>query len=325
MSTRRRRCALVSLAVAAVLVGAACGRGGGDRTTRASEGRLAQAYDFSGATFTVGSKEFTEQLILGHITRLALQATGAKVKDELGLEGSNVARQALTSGRIDMYWEYTGTGWITHLGQEQPIAGSREQYEAVAGRDLKEHGIRWLEPAPFDNTYAIAVRAEAVDELGVRKLSDLPGLVEGDPRAATLCLGSEFSTRDDGLPGLERHYGFQFPKANLTVVQDAIVYSRLDKGDPCNLGVVFTTDGRVAALNLVLLDDDRNFFPKFNPALTVREDVYQKYPKLADLAADLASALDKDTITKLNSEVDVDGESPEDVAERWLRHEGLIG
>ena len=322
---RRWRNALGCLGMAVALMGMACGNDGDDEPTGAAEGRLAQTFDFSGANFTVGSKEFTEQLTLGHITRLALEAAGANVKDEIGLEGSNVARQALTSGRIDMYWEYTGTGWITHLGQEEPIADSRAQYEAVAAKDLEEHGIRWLEPAPFENTYALAVREEAVDDLGVRTLSELPGLLESDRGAATLCLGSEFSTRPDGLPGLESHYGFKLPPRNLTLVQDAVVYTQVDKGNPCNFGVVFTTDGRVDALGLSVLDDDKSFFPKFNPSLNVRETVYQSHPELGKLAAELASALDEDTMTRLNAEVDVDGNEPEDVARRWLRQADLIG
>jgi osmoprotectant transport system substrate-binding protein len=224
-----------------------------------------------------------------------------------------------------MYWEYTGTGWITHLGQEDPIADSRAQYDAVAAKDLEEHGIRWLEPAPFENTYALAVREEAVDDLGVRTLSELPGLLESDRGAATLCLGSEFSTRPDGLPGLESHYGFKLPPRNLTLVQDAVVYTQVDKGNPCNFGVVFTTDGRVDALGLFVLDDDKSFFPKFNPSLNVRETVYQSHPELGKLAAELASALDEDTMTRLNAEVDVDGNEPEDVARRWLRQADLIG
>jgi len=324
MRTRHATLAgLLLLVLAVAVVGTAC-RGGDDKPAGTGGGRLAKTYDLSGASFTVGSKEFTEQLVLGHITILALEAAGADVDDEIGLEGSNVARQALQSGSIDMYWEYTGTAWITHLGEEEPIPDSQEQYEAVAARDLEQNGIRWLEPAPFTDTYALAVRAEAVEELGVRTLSDLGGLLQRDPGAATLCVGSEFSTRADGLPGLEHHYGYQFPAKNVALVQDAVVYSQVDKGEACNFGEVFTTDGRIVALDLVVLEDDKDFFPKFNPALNVRQNVFEKHSGLENLFDEIASALDEETITRLNSQVDVDGDLPEEVAERWLREEGLV-
>ncbi|MGH8998182.1 MAG: glycine betaine ABC transporter substrate-binding protein [Acidimicrobiia bacterium] len=327
---RRRRPTWATLAAVLLSVVASVGACGGDDDDddagdEGASGQLAEAYDLSGATFTVGSKEFTEQLILGHITRLALEAAGADVEDEIGLEGSNVAREALLSGEIDMYWEYTGTGWITHLGETEPIPDSTEQYEAVASRDLEENGIKWLEPAPFNNTYALAVRSGAVEELGVRTLSDLGGLIEDEPAEATLCVGAEFSARDDGLPGLEQHYGYEFPPDGIAQVQDAIVYSQVDQGEVCNFGSVFSTDGRIVGLDLFLLDDDKNFFPKFNPSLTVRAEVFDEHPDLAEMFAEIAPALDEAVMTGLNAEVDVDGELPEDVARQWLQEEGLIG
>src|SRR5829696_9249289 len=109
-----------------------------------------------GAEITVGSKEFTEQLVLGQIAIQALRSREATVKDQTGLSSTNAARGALESGKINMYWEYTGTGWITLLGHEKPIPGARKQYEAVAGEDLEKNGIEWLPPAPANNTFALA-------------------------------------------------------------------------------------------------------------------------------------------------------------------------
>jgi osmoprotectant transport system substrate-binding protein len=314
---------LMTLLLVGLLLLGACS--GDDDETGDATGSLAQEYDLSGANFTVGSKEFTEQLVLGHITRLALEAAGADVKEEIGLEGSAVARTALLSGDIDMYWEYTGTGWITHLGEEAPVPDAAEQYEAVAKRDLEEKEIRWLEPAPFNNTYALAFRSEAAEDLGVASVSDFATLVQTNPQAATLCAGTEFSARDDGLPGLEQHYGFEISDKHLALMQDAVIYSRVDKGNPCNFGVVFTTDGRIASLGLTVLEDDQDFFPKFNPALTVRDTVFSEHPELEGLFATIARLLDEATMTRLNALVDNDGQSPEDVAADWLEQEGLTG
>ena len=289
------------------------------------EGSLAQDYDLSGAELTVGSKEFTEQLVLGHIARIALESTGATVEDEIGLAGTAIVREALVAGEIDLYWEYTGTGWITLLGETEPVPGADAQYEAVAERDLEENDIRWLEPAPFDNTYAVAVHESAAEEFDLAQLSDLQRLLDENPDEATFCVASEFVTRDDGLPGMEEHYDIAFPQENLVMLDEGAIYSEVAQRDNCNLGEVFATDGRIAALDLEVLEDDQDFFPAYNPSVTVRDEVYEQYPQLGDMFAEIASRLDTETMQDLNRRVDAEGEFPEEVAEDFLRTEGFIG
>jgi glycine betaine/choline ABC-type transport system substrate-binding protein len=137
-----------------------------------------EGIDLSGASLTVGSKEFTEQLILGYITKLALEEAGAEVDDQVGLVGSTTVREALTSGEIDLYWEYLGTGWVTYLGNTEGIPDTQEQYEAVRDADVT-NGVSWLEPAPFNNTYAIAMTDENAEELGISSISDIKDLIDG--------------------------------------------------------------------------------------------------------------------------------------------------
>lgn len=319
---------LLAIIVAMALVAAGCGDGDDgaaapDGNGNGGDGRIGQEFDLSGASFTVGSKEFTEQVILGHMTRLALEAAGADVRNQIGLQGSTTVRNALTSGEIDMYWEYLGTGWVTHLGNDEGIPGTEEQYEAVRDADA-ENGIAWLEPTPFNNTYAIAVSDENAEALGVSSISDLARLVEERPEEATFCAGGEFATRPDGLPGLEEAYGFTIPPGNISNVQDALVYEQVDAGD-CTFGSIFATDGRVAALGLTVLEDDEQFFPPFNASLNVRSSVLDEHPEIEPIFAPIAAALDDETMTMLNANVDVDGEDPEDVAEQWLRDNGHIG
>jgi glycine betaine/choline ABC-type transport system substrate-binding protein len=139
---------------------------------------IPEGTDLSGASLTVGSKEFTEQLILGHITKLALEEAGAEVDDQVGLVGSTTVREALTSGEIDLYWEYLGTGWVTYLGNTEGIPDTQEQYEAVRDADVT-NGVSWLEPAPFNNTYAIAMTDENAEELGISSISDIKDLIDG--------------------------------------------------------------------------------------------------------------------------------------------------
>jgi osmoprotectant transport system substrate-binding protein len=306
---------LVGLVAVLTMVAAGCGGGGG----------AAGKADLSGAELTVGSKEFTEQLILGEITLQTLEAAGATVNDQIGLAGTVAARKALESGEIDMYWEYTGTGWITHLGHTDPIPDRQKQFEAVAKEDLEKNDIRWLEPpSPANNTYAFAVRSEAYEDLGVKKISDFQQLINENPEEATLCVGTEFATRDDGLPGVEETYGFKFPRENLVKIDEGLIYQATDQGDKCNFGEVFQTDGRIANLDLELIEDDKSFFPIYNPALNVREDTMKEYPEIAKLFAPISKKLTTDTLQKLNAQVDVEGQLPEDVAEQWLSENGFI-
>jgi osmoprotectant transport system substrate-binding protein len=296
------------------LVTAGCGGGGG------TSGKA----DLSGADITVGSKEFTEQLVLGQIALQVLENAGASVEDQTRLAGSVAARQALTSGQIDTYWEYTGTGWITYLKHTKPIQNSQKQYEAVAKEDLKKNGIEWLPPAPANNTYAIAVRKEAYDKLGVKKLSDFKQLINENPEEATLCVGTEFSTRDDGLPGMEKAYGYKFPRDNLVKIDEGLIYQATDKGEKCNFGEVFATDGRIEGLGLKVIEDDKSFFPIYNPSLNVRKEVVDKYPEIKKIFAPISKKLTTETLQKLNAQVDIDGQLPEDVAQKWLSDNGFI-
>jgi osmoprotectant transport system substrate-binding protein len=325
---------LLGVTLALSLLAAACGGDddAGESTTdttgaaptEQARGSIASEFDLADASVTVGSKEFTEQLILGHMTKLALEATGAEVNDEIGLQGSATVRDALTSGAIDLYWEYLGTGWVTHLGNEEGIPGVQEQYEAVRDADLEQNQIVWLEPTPFNNTYAIAVNDETAEELGVETIADFAELVEENPEGATFCAGGEFATRPDGLPGLEEAYGFELPPENVSTVDDSLVYIQVDQGETCKFGSVFSTDGRIASLGLTVLEDTENFFPPFNAALNVRQDVFQEIPELEDLFEPIAAELDNESMTALNARVAVDGEDPEDVARDFLQENGFI-
>lgn len=316
-TTRAKLTQLLGLFAVLTMIVAGCGGAGG--------GGSSGDVDLSGAEFTVGSKEFTEQLILGQITLQVLENAGATVNDQIGLAGTVAARKALESGEIDMYWEYTGTGWITHLGHTKPIPDSQKQFEAVAKEDLKENDIKWLSPpSPANNTYTMAVRSEAYDKLGVKKLSDFKQLVEENPEEATVCVGTEFSTRDDGLPGMEEAYDFEFPKENIVKIDEGLIYQQVDKGEQCNFGEVFQTDGRIAGLDLKLVEDDKSFFPIYNPALTVSKEVIEKNPQIAKLFAPISEKLTTDELQKLNAKVDVEGQLEDQVAEEWLSQNGFI-
>lgn len=315
--------------VAVLAVLAVIGVGCGGALDAGGEGSIAEDFELGGpqgtAQLTVGSKDFTEQEVLGHITIQALEAAGADVEDQTGLGGTEAVRQDLISGEIDIYWEYAGTGWLIHLAKTDAPAGSQELYEALAQSDLETNNIEWLEPAPASNVYRIAVREGAYEDLGVEKISDFEQLIEESPEKATLCVGSEFRNRADALPGLEEEYGFEFPKENLVELPDGTVYGAVDSGERCNFGSVFETSGRIPELGLKLIEDDENFFPAYNPAPTVRQETLEQYPSLTDLFAQISKKLDTETMRELNAAASVEGESPREVAEKWLRESDFIG
>lgn len=299
---------------------AACAGGDDSGNGSETEGLL------DGAEIVVGSKDFDEQLVLGNIAKLALENAGATVDDQINLGGTDAARAALTSGDIDTYWEYNGTAWISFFGETKAIPDRIEQYEAVRDRDLAENQLVWMEPAVFNNTYALAFPSEAAEELGnPTSLSDLATLIEEDPEAASVCVENEFSTRDDGLPGMEETYGYEFPDDNVTVLDTALVYTAADAQDPCNFAEVFTSDGRVTSLDLTVLEDDKGFFPLYNPSPVFREEIYEQYgDELEQVFDPISAALTQEEMTTLNERVSVDLEQPADVAEDWLEEQGLV-
>lgn len=313
---------LLALVAAVLLAVAACG-GGGSAPGRS--GSLA-AIDLSTATFKVGSKEFTEQLILGQIALQALKATGAKVEDKTGITGTTNVRAALTSGEIDMNWEYTGTGWTVHLKHDaaQAPKGSDALYAQVAKEELAASKVTWLKPAPANNTYAIATAQGRGQQLGVTNMSEYAKLAGTDPAKATLCAATEFLTRSDGLPGLEQTYGFKLPGSSTVEVDLGIVYTQVPTGARCNFGEVFATDGRIGANKLEIIPDDKNFFVPYNVAMTIRQDVAEKNPTLAQVFEPISAKLTTDVLRGLNEKVDVVGELPEDVAKKFLQDNGFI-
>ena len=321
---------LGGLAASALLI-TACGDDaleGDDPSDGDAAGEVAEPGESSldGATITVGSKDFDEQLVLGNISVALLEDAGVEVVNEVNLGGTDAARAALVNGDIDHYWEYNGTGWISFFGETEPIQDRVEQYEAVAERDAEERGLYWLEPSQFNNTYGIALSQEADAELGIDAISELGPLLESDPDAVTLCVESEFNVRDDGLPGMEEHYGFEIPDDNVTVLDTGVIYGATADRDPCNLGEIFTTDGRIAALDLEILEDDEGFFPLYNASPVFVEDVYSEYGQaLIDLYEPVSNALDNDTMAALNARVSADGERPSDVAVDFLTENGFIG
>ena len=325
MLRRAKAVLTVVAAVACLATTAACGLGTAAGYT--PSGELAgpvKDVDLEGASLSVGSKNFTEQLILGKIAVILMKSAGADVTDLTNIPGSASARYAQVDGQVDMEWEYTGTAWISYLGHTKTIPEEQKQYEAVRDEDLKENGLVWLKPAPMNNTYGFATPTETLKKLGISKLSEIADL---PPDQRTFCVESEFKNRNDGFEPMLKKYGLQLgkdvPQGNVKTLATGAIYAATDKGE-CNFGEIFTTDGRIKALDLTVLEDDRAFFPKYNVATVFRKEVLDEHPELKDLFAPVSAKLDDKTLIELNAQVDVDGRDPVDVAHDWLQKEGFL-
>ncbi|MDV7244244.1 MULTISPECIES: glycine betaine ABC transporter substrate-binding protein [Rhodococcus] len=320
----RRTLAATALACSVTLL-AGCGlESGGALPLSVLPGSIQPVPELEGVKITVGSKDFTEQVILGYIIEFALSAAGADVRDLTNIQGSNSTRDAQLDGQIDVTYEYTGTGWINYLGNETPVPDPVAQFEAVRDEDLERNAMVWVEPAPMNNTYALAMNRQTAEQTGITTLSQYADLVNRDPAAATTCVETEFNVRQDGFPGLAATYGFDPARANRQILQTGIIYQATADGTQCKFGEVFTTDGRIIALDLILLEDDRQFFPKYNPAITMRKDFADAHPQVAEVMAPISDALTNEEVTEMNRLVDVEGQEPADVARNWLADKGFV-
>lgn len=317
--TLSRTLRFFALSLAALLVLSACG--GEDEG--ASGGALAE-YDLSGLEIAVGSKDFTEQLVLGEIMVHAFEATGADVENKVNLGGTVVAREALLNGDIDVYMEYNGTGWTVHLGQEDPSFDAEQLTEDVRALDFEENGIRWVGKSPFNDTYGFASSPALTESNGgVFTMQEMADHLAANPDAV-LCLESEFPDRPDGLILFEEATGYEVPDDQVTILDTGIIYSETASGE-CDFGEVFTTDGRIPALELGLVADP-GVMILYNVSLTMRDELYQEAPEdFEAIAALILEPLDEELMAELNRRVSVDGEDPSDVALDYLVGQGLIG
>jgi osmoprotectant transport system substrate-binding protein len=315
---------IAALGLAATLSG--CGSLSGD-STDAAGGPCADVKAGSvdpealkGVTVKVGSKEFDEQLILGQLTIKTLCAAGAKVEDRTNTKGSTQSRKKLEDGVVDVVWEYTGTGWIAYLGHDKPIFDPQKQYEAVKKEDLAKNGLLWGPMAPFNNTYAFAVTEEFGEKNGLETSSDMAAYITKNP-SASVCVESEYAARPDGYPGYKKAYGYTGGK--LKSLGTGVVYTQLDKGN-CDFGEIFTTDGRLAALGLQVLDDDKGYFPLYNGVPVTRADFDKQHPEMLKALEPLAADLTTDVMTGLNKKKSADGEDPAKIAEDFLKEKGYL-
>lgn len=269
----------------------------------------------------IGARVFTEQTLLAEITSQYLRTKGYDVQVTGGL-GSNLARSAHESGQLDMLWEYTGVSLVAYNHVTEKL-DSEQSYARVKELDAKK-GLVWLTPSKFSNTYALALPKNVADEYPqINTISQLNEVLQAQAKKNHLvALDTEFANRSDGLAGMVELYGMNLTRKNIRQMDAGLVYTALRNGQVF-AGLVYTTDGRLNAFKLKLLEDDKHYFPDYTAAPVVRQAFLDANPKLAEQMKPLAELFDDETMRSLNARVDVDHESPSSVAADFLRQHPL--
>jgi len=273
----------------------------------------------SAGSIKIGSKDFTEEFIVAEMYAQLLEKAGFTVERKLNLGGTPIAQTAIVNGDIDLYPEYTSTGLLTVL-KMQPIQDPNQIFAAVKKGYEDQFKLTWLQSSPFNDTQALAMTQAVSDQYGIKTYSDL------SQKASSLVLGgpAEFIDREDGIKGLQKAYGgFQFKDIKQLGTGSLRYQALLDK--QVDVVVAFGTDGAIKGNNLVLLKDDKIFYPVYNVAPVVRQDTLLKYPKIADVLNKLAPMLTDDVMSGLNWQVDgPDKKEPAAVAKAFLQQNGLL-
>lgn len=272
----------------------------------------------SSNTVTVGSKDFSENTVLGEIFAQLIEAkTDLKVIRKLNMGGTFVNFEAIKNGQIDLYPEYTGTALTAQLKMDV-ITDADETYRIVSEEFDKQFNIKWLKPLGFNNTYTLAVTNEIFETYRIETFSDLAAISEN------LVFGAEheFFDRQDGFDGLVKTYGMKF-KGEPKKMNVSLKYQAMGSGD-IDVTDAFATDGQIKQYNLKVLKDDKNFFPPYYAAPIIRKEVLEKYPELEQILNSLEGLIDDETMMEMNYKIDVDNQDIKKVAEDFLREKGLI-
>ena len=212
---------------------------------------------------SVGSKNFTEEYILSSMISQLLEKEDYNVSEDFGMS-SFAVRTALTTGQVDMYPEYTGTAWTSYLKQETVVRDPVELYEKVKALDKQENNIVWLDRIDFNNTYALAVTQKFANKYGLRTIEDLANLVNKDEEKLIMGIDFEFYDRPDGFFAMSEEYGMKVDKKDVKTMEIGMTYEAINRGN-IQVAMVFATDGKLNKFNLVVLEDNKHFFPVYNP------------------------------------------------------------
>ena len=272
---------------------------------------------------TIGGKNFTEQYILPELAKILLEKNGFEVELKTGV-GSTVVRQSLENDQIDFYYEYTGTAYtVYHKQSDRDVMTHKDRcYEWVKEADARK-GLVWLDKVEFNNTYTLMMRREQAQKLGIVSISDLSRYLEKHSGTLGIGVNAEFWERPDGFKPLMKLYGFQVPYDKVKKMDSGLVYMAL-KEKQVDVSMGFATDGRIAAFGFVNLEDNKSYFPIYNPAPVIRAPVLDKHPEIRNILKPLAENLTTEEMQKLNAMVDIEHKQINEAAQGWLKIKGLL-
>ncbi len=269
----------------------------------------ASAVSTAPVSVTIGSKDFTENLIVAEIYAEALEGQGIQVNRKLNL-GSSVIHSALTSGQIDLYPEYTGTGLLTIL-KHSLVTDPKEVYDIVKKEYKTKFNAVWLDYSPANDSQGLVILKSVADQYHIKTISDL----QKNADKIRFASQGEFDKRDDGLPALEKVYG-KFKFKSDAIYSNSLKYQILSQ-NKADLAVAYTTEGQLVDPKFLVLEDDKHVWPPYNLAPVVRQSALDKNPKIEEILNQVSATLDTKTITALNAKVDVDKQEYEEVAKNF--------
>jgi osmoprotectant transport system substrate-binding protein len=309
MQVKSHKVVAIAAAIALAVVG----------TVATSTSANAAGNSLKGVKVIVGSKDFTESIVLSKIVKQFIIANGGTVVDKTNIKGSSTTREAMVSGDINLYWEYTGTAWLVYQKQTDVNIAPATLYTKVAAGD-KKNKVTWLPMTSFNDTYAWAITKANATKYGIKTYSDLAKKL---PAGSAWCVESEFQSRPDGWAGFKKAYSISDSNITTKVLDTGAIYQATKDGQ-CMVGEVFATDGRIGALGLMVPSEDISYFPPYNAAITMTDATAKKYPQLVKALAPIAAKISNATMQNLNARVDVLGEDADTVAKSFLSASGLV-
>lgn len=279
-------------------------------------------------TITVSSKIDTEGGLLGNMILMALQANDLPVEDRLQLGGTPIMRDAITSGQIDIYPEYTANGaFFFNEADSEVWKDAQAGFDRVSELDMEQNEIVWLKPAPANNTWAIALRQDLAQENGLETMSQMGEWIAGGG-AIKLAASTEFVTSPAALPAFQDTYGFALTPDQLVQLSGgdtaATIAAAAQQTSGVNAAMVYGTDGGIAPAGLVVMDDDQGVQPVYQPAPIIRSEILEAHPQIRDILAPVFDTLDLETLQELNGRIQIGGEPADVVARDHLTQAGLI-
>jgi len=289
---------------------------------------LALTTSFANAQVVVSSKIDTEGGLLGNIISQVLQANGVPVTEKIQLGATSVVREAIVAGQIDIYPEYTGNAAFFFNKADDPLWNdAAKAYEEAAKLDLEANKVVWLQPAPANNTWAVALRKDLADANSLVTFTDF-GKYVADGGEVKLAASAEFVSSPAALPKFQEVYGFTLKPEQLVTLSggdtSATIAAAAQQTDGVNAAMVYGTDGGIAPSGLVVLEDDKGVQPVYEPSPIIREAVLAEYPQIKDLLAPVFAKLDITTLQELNGRIQVGGESAQAVAVDWLKTNAFL-